>query len=154
MSRDINLIIMSDKYFVATRETLEISEDLFPFTASGIQDLCDHLYQLPQADLKAEAEGLQLDFKLWMVAHFVLAPSQVKFLNGIDESTVAFMAMSCSLAMEHRLPILLDKIVNEKGDEDPPFKNLKVISTLTSSHGGVNTTGLVGDVTIRIRYEH
>ncbi|MES2826676.1 MAG: hypothetical protein V4687_00910 [Bacteroidota bacterium] len=145
---------MSNKYVVASQGALTIVDDLFPFTAQGVQDLLSHLYQLPQDELKAEAEGLSLDFRLWMLAHFQLAPSRVKFLNRIDNTTIAFAAMSCSLAIENRLPIILDKVLNQTKDEDPPFKNLKVISTLTSSYGGTNPTGLTGDVTIRIRYEH
>lgn len=75
-------------------------------TPSGVQELLDTLYALPDALLAGEAEALGTDFKGWIRHHFLLTPHQEAFLE--DEVTPAFVdyvSLRVPFALLHRLPI-------------------------------------------------
>lgn len=86
----------------------------YTFTSGGFSELLAWLYSLSEVELQAEADALLADFQGWMIAHFLLTPSQVDYLLGLSDQTVAFNAQSTSYAVRNRLPVYLDK--QEKPD--------------------------------------
>ena len=137
----------------------------YPFTSAGFADLLAWLYALPNAQLQAEADALQDDFLAWMIAHFLLTPSQEEYLLGLSDETVAFNAESTSYAVRNRLPVYLDKQENPGQAEGgssasgaqqlvPGDKIKKIIETrnnLTITEDPDGTTA-GGSVTVKIEF--
>lgn len=134
----------------------------YPFTATGFHDLLVWLYALPDAELQAEANELLLDFRKWMIKHFLLTPKQVDYLLALSEQTIAFNAYSSSYAVRHRLPVYLDKQVkpgqasggHSQADVLSDDKIKKIIATsnnLTVTEDEDGTTA-GGSVTVKIEF--
>lgn len=83
-----------------------------PLTPAGFQALQTELYALPAPELHAQSILIKYDFINWVVAHFILEPSQVDFLNDLPASGITFLADSCSVAVANKLPIYLEKEEN------------------------------------------
>jgi hypothetical protein len=106
----------------------------FPFTNEGFQELQNALYALPDAALEIEATAIQSDFNNWMNKHFELAPSQVNFLQHLDERAVSFLAFQTSFAVGNCLPIFLHK-ADPPADDDEIDKIVWPKSTLSAKAG-------------------
>lgn len=121
----------------------------FPFTPLGCRALQANLYALPQAELDAEADVLQLNFKDWMASHFLLSADQVDYLSKLSQQATAFTAEATSMAVRNRLPVILKK--KGKADDEEIFKILDAKNELTVTEGqGLTVIG--GQVTIHLAY--
>jgi len=81
----------------------------FSFDEPGVQMLISELYQLPDEQLKAEADALKTDYRRWMDNHFILAATQLAFLARIDDRFINQAALQTSTFLIARLPIRLVK---------------------------------------------
>lgn len=84
-------------------------ETQFPFTPEGVQQWQTVLYALPVQDRVAEASLVSSDFKEWIVRRFALDQDQQDYLNSMPEERIVFAAEGVSFAVEHGLPVILDK---------------------------------------------
>ena len=129
----------------------------FPFTPLGCQALQAKLYTLPQAELDAEADVLQLNFKDWMISHFLLSQDQIDYLGKLSQQATAFTAEATSTAVRNRLPVILIKSHDkpEEEEEEKPkgeiFKILDAKNELTVTEGQ-GLTAFSGQVTISLEY--
>lgn len=90
----------------------------FPFTNVGAQQLIEELYDLPQPQLQIEADAAGDDFPAWLQSHFDLSPSQVQYLEQIDQAWIDNAAAETKHALENRLPVELNKQENTSGEDE------------------------------------
>ncbi|RYY17103.1 MAG: hypothetical protein EOO04_25920 [Chitinophagaceae bacterium] len=130
----------------------------YPFTQAGCLELQEELYELTNVELGAEADSLRENFTFWVEAHFVLAPSQVAYLNSLNSHLIEFMAYNGALAIANRLPINLVKPTSRSaaGDPEPdPEDDEKLIrpkSRIASTGNNQGGYEITGDLEIEILY--
>lgn len=119
-----------------------------PFTTAGVQQKLDDLYLLSDTLLQAEANAFRADFRQWVKDNFTLDTTQETYLDGMSEEWIRYAACQASLAMAHRLDIVLDF------DGTPPYlsKLVRTESTMLVTQGptGVDASG---QLTFTVVYE-
>lgn len=90
----------------------------YPLTSAGASQLLDELYALPQTELQLEADAAGADFPLWVKSHFELDPSQIDYLDNIDQQWIETAASETKSALENRSPITLKKDISKKSGEE------------------------------------
>ncbi|RDC54135.1 hypothetical protein DU508_23160 [Pedobacter chinensis] len=92
----------------------------FPFNEAGFQKLLKELYQLPDEALERQAYALAQDFRSWVNDHFLLSPSQLDFLQKIDDRFIDRAATLTPGFLIKRSPITLIKpeSAGAAGDKD------------------------------------
>jgi len=122
-----------------------------PLTPAGFQALQTELYALSESELHEQSILIKYDFKNWIVAHFILEPSQVDFLNALPTSCITFLADSTSVAVANKLPIYLEKQDNPITPMGNKFIRPKDELEGTASSDGSFTVD--GQLTIEIGYQ-
>lgn len=126
----------------------------YSFTQHGVNALLEELYQLPQFELKAEADYMRSNFREWMTTRFELKPSQLHYLENMNEQTANLTATACSFALANNLPIYVEKPANSgKDEEEPVFKGIQAKTNLRAKSGSDGSAGVGGHVTISIAYQ-
>lgn len=122
------------------------------FTQAGVDELLKELYQLPNFELQEEADAMAADFRQWVATRFDLKDNQQDYLKHLDDQTVKLTGNACGFALANRLPIYVEKPVNQTKDEDPPFKNLRTSTNLRSKSAKDGSSAVGGHVTVEISY--
>lgn len=114
----------------------------YPFTESGVEDLLNSLYALPDTELELEAVEIELDFKGWMETHVDLSAEQILFMDGIKEEAINYYGSQCALCFRHRLEI---KLIYPTPPTTPGYAKFPDTSNdiriITDSNGGMTVTG-------------
>jgi hypothetical protein len=96
----------------------------YTFTPNGLQRLLVFLYGLPDDELQAEAEALRLNFKAWMIRYFEFSPSQIAYLEQMEDVLARYFGTVCGFYVDARWPITLIKEEGSAGAAerlgDPP----------------------------------
>lgn len=127
----------------------------FPFTDQGASELMATLYQLSNTALKLEADAAGADFRFWVSEHFELSPSQLDYLDGIDEQWVLVAAGQTKEFLEHRKPIVLHKMPapsSRSGEEGDRGKLLDLDKKQTSSYSEQDGYGTSEELVYSINY--
>ncbi|MFN0256766.1 hypothetical protein [Pedobacter ureilyticus] len=125
------------------------------FDETGLQNLLNELYALPNQELSEQAFALRNQPKLWIYGHFELDSDQTSFLQHMPNSAADFLGQQGGFAIENRLPVTINKIHSPKrssGEEpkqDKIFKPTSNLSVETDSNG-ISTAG--GTLILEITY--
>jgi len=77
----------------------------YTFTPNGLQRLLVFLYGLPDHELQAEAEALRLNFRAWMILYFEFSPSQILYLEQMEDVLTRYFGTVCGFYVGARWPI-------------------------------------------------
>ncbi len=123
------------------------------FDETGLQNLLDELYALPNHELAEHAYALRNQPKLWINGHFNLDTDQLDFLQEMPNPAADFLGLQGGFAIENRLPITLTKThlpQSQSGEpkQDKLFKPTSNLSFQTDSNGTATAGGtLVLEIT-------
>lgn len=81
-----------------------------PFTPEGVSSKMTELYALDEQELLAEARAVGMDFRAWFQKHFILRPSQIKYLEEASSSFLLFWGYVFGTAFIGRRPITMVKL--------------------------------------------
>jgi len=117
-----------------------------PFTTDGVTAKQAELNALSDSDLAVQADQIRNNFQGWMQSNFTLDAAQTASLNGLDPDFLNYTSFVVSYAVNHRLPINVDK----QGQESSG----KLIHTTggVSVFTGPDGTTASGSVQIDISY--
>jgi len=77
----------------------------FSLHQTGIQELQQYLYALPDAKLAIEVSCLRIDFKQWLKTKFELQQDELDFLDQMNKPFTEYAAIKCSDLVALRKPI-------------------------------------------------
>jgi len=123
-----------------------------------LQRLLVFLYGLSDAELQAEAETLRLDFRAWMIEYFDFSPSQIAYLEQMEDILASYFGTVCGFYVGGRWPITLIKEESAAGaaerSSDPPvWKIVRSEDVLNPDDARNNAEPIVtGQLTIEVVY--
>ena len=94
----------------------------FPFTPTGVAEMCKHFYAMNDEALYAAARELGGDLTSWFKNTFILTERQIIYFDNINPQVQRFMAANGEFALANRLPIILLK----EGEPEPEPVDSKV----------------------------
>ena len=128
----------------------------YSFSPQGVRDWQDHLYAQSDDAIRQEAEYVFLHFEDWLIQRFSLDESQQAYLRQLDPAHLRFAADGVYFAIQHRLPIIL-----EKPEEPVSVRGAKleeIIKQFGSTDGEQDAKGrsqgasFTGQLIVRISY--
>lgn len=123
-----------------------------PLTPQGVATKTATLYALSDPDLKAQATLVKNSFIQWIKDNFALTADQLNYLPLLNPDWTAYSANEASVAILHRLPIVLE--TSAFPPHYPPSS--KYVHTDSGILVSFNTTGGVtydGSLKFRLVYQ-
>ena len=120
-----------------------------PFTTEGIAAWQQSLQSLTQQQLQELAAQITANFKAWLANTFILEPSQLDYLKGINASFLQLLAAQLAFAIANKLTIKMNKPLSST------LRGTKLIrdnSTLQANADGQGNVSASGEVAIEILY--
>lgn len=128
----------------------------YSFSPQGVRDWQDHLYAQSDDVIRQEAEYVFLHFEDWLIQRFSLNESQQSFLQQLDPAHVRFAADGVYFALQHRLPIILEKPetpVSVRGAKlDELIKQFESADGAQDARGRSQGASFTGQFIVRISY--
>lgn len=129
------------------------------FSPSGLMELQNWLYSLPENQFKAEIESMKLDFESWMIEHLIFTPTQLLFYEQMATVAKTNLAFQVTLAAQFKKLItlsLLNMNGNNKRDvepePEPEDKLFKPKSSISVTSDGDGNTYVEGELEIEVKY--
>lgn len=112
-----------------------------PFTTAGVAAKQAELNALSNSDLATQANEIRNNFQEWMISNFILDASQTASLNSLNPDFLDYTSFVVSYAVNHRLPVNVDKHGAESSGK--LLHTTGGISVSTSSSGSTSVSGTV-----------
>lgn len=126
-----------------------------PFDETGLQNLLQKLYALPDQELSEQAYALRNQPKLWINGHFNLDTDQLQFLQDMPPAAAGFLGLQGGFAIENRLPVTLNRIHSGKRSDDGEPKQDKLFKTVSNLSTESDNNGQIipgGELNIEVTY--